>query len=345
MHYTPNGTAQTDLSYVGFKFADPKLVKKEIAVQNAGNFTFKIPAGDPNYEVESEFTFRQKTLLLSVSPHMHVRGKDFRYDLVFPDGKSETILWVPRYDFGWQTTYMLDKPRELPRGTKLYCVAHFDNSADNYANPDPGKDVTWGEQTWEEMMFGWFEMALADQDLTKPATESALRVKEFLETADTVSLDKQTKTLLAHALKDPKTFELVGFQLFELVPQLDRICVTTIKDDKLRLLAIQERLGLQTSFRSKSTIVKTKGQALADYATGGKTVVNPSLAETTGSVMVNMSRKDVRSSMHVPVQIDGLPATVNFWSAEASAFPPEAVRILEQVAHLMSGTSTAVAEK
>ncbi len=165
MHYTPNGTPAKDRSYVGFKWADPKTVKKEVAVQNAGNFTFKIPAGDPNYEVESEFVFRQKTLLLSVSPHMHVRGKDFRYDLIYPDGKSETLLWVPRYDFGWQTTYQLSEPKEVPRGSKLYCVAHFDNSADNYSNPNPNKEVTWGEQTWEEMMFGWFEMSLADQDL------------------------------------------------------------------------------------------------------------------------------------------------------------------------------------
>jgi peroxiredoxin len=345
MHYTPNGTAQKDRSYVGFKFADPKLVKKEVAVQNAGNFTFKIPPGDPNYEVESEFTFRQKALLLSVSPHMHVRGKDFRYDLVFPDGQRETILWVPKYDFGWQTTYMLSEPRELPRGTKLHCVAHFDNSADNYANPDPSKEVTWGEQTWEEMMFGWFEMALAEQDLTKPAGETALRAKEFLETADTITLDKEMKTLLGGALKDDKAFELVTFQLFELLPQLDRICVTQVKDDKIRLFRIQERLGLNTSFRSKSTVVKAKGQALADYALGDKTAVNQSLASTTGSVMANMSRKDIRSSMHVPAEIDGQRATINFWSAEGAAFPPEAVKLLEQVARLMAGGDTAIANK
>jgi hypothetical protein len=240
---------------------------------------------------------------------------------------------------------MLSEPRELPRGTKLHCVAHFDNSTDNYANPDPTKEVTWGEQTWEEMMFGWFEMALADQDLTKPATETALRVKEFLDTADTVTLDKEMKTLLRGALKDDKSFELVTYQILEMVPQLDRICVTQIKDDKIRLTRIQERLGLNTSFKSKSTVVKAKGQSLADYALGDKTVVNQTLAETTGSVMANMSRKDIRSSMHVPVEIDGQRATINFWSAEAGAFPPQAVKILEQVAHLMAGGGTAIANK
>jgi peroxiredoxin len=343
IHYTPNGTAQKDRSYVGFKFADPKQVKKEVAVQNAGNFTFKIPPGDPNYEVESEFVFRQKALLLSISPHMHVRGKDFRYDLVFPDGKRETILWVPRYDFGWQTTYMLDKPRELPRGTKMHCVAHFDNSADNYANPDPSVEVSWGEQTWEEMMFGWFEMSLADQDLSRPATAAALRVKEFLEVADTTALDDQQKTLLRKAIKDDKTFELVAYQLFELVPQLDRICVTTVDNGRIQLKSIQERLGLQTSLRSKSTRVKSDGQSLAEYALGDKTVVNQSLSGTKGSVMVQMSSKDIRSSMHVPVEIGGVRATINFWSAEAGAFPPAAVKILEQVARLLAEGSTSVA--
>src|SRR5262249_7179038 len=289
MHYTPNGTAATDRSYVGFKFADPNKVKKEVAVQNAGNFTFKIPPGDPNYEVQSEFVFRHKTLLLSVSPHMYVRGKDFRYDLVFPDGKKETVLWVPRYDFGWQTTYMLTEPKVLPRGTKLHCVAHFDNSSDNYANPDPTKEVSWGEQTWEEMMFGWFEMALADQDLTQPATASAERVKEFLAAADSIVLDDQLKVMAREALKNDKAFERFGYQLFELIPQLDRVCVTSVENDKLRLKMLQERLGLKSALRSRSTVVKAAGQSLADYALIDKTTINQELGGTKGSIMTQMA--------------------------------------------------------
>jgi peroxiredoxin/mono/diheme cytochrome c family protein len=345
MHYTPNGTAQKDRSYVGFKFADPKTVKKEVAVQNAGNFTFKIPANDANYEVESEFVFRQKALLLSISPHMHVRGKDFRYDLVFPDGKRETILWVPRYDFGWQTTYQLTEPRVLPKGTKMHCVAHFDNSADNKANPDPSKEVSWGEQTWEEMMFGWFEMSFADQDLTQPATASAMRVKEFMAQVDTIQVDDQLKSMARGAMKDDKTFERFGWQLFELVPQLDRICITTVDGDKLRLKMLQERLGLKTSLRSRSTVIKAAGQSLADYALGDKTAVNQEMGQTKGSVMMNMARKDILSSMHVPVEVDGHRATVNFWSAEAGAFPPEAVKLLEQIARLMVEGNGSVAQK
>jgi hypothetical protein len=276
---------------------------------------------------------------------MHLRGKDFRYDVVYPDGKSETVLWVPRYDFGWQTTYVLDEPKELPRGSKLYCVAHFDNSEDNYANPDPSIEVTWGEQTWEEMMFGWFEMALVEQDLTQPATANSLRVKDFLAAIDTVKLDEQTKVMAREGLVDDKSFERIGYQLLELVPQLDRICVTTVANDRLRLKMLMERLGLRTSLRSKSTVVRIKGESLADYALGDKVVVNETLAGAEGTIMAGMAKKDIRSSMHVPVMYKGQRATINFWSAEAGAFPPEAVKLLEEIAQLMAGGAEAVAQK
>ncbi len=166
MHYTPNGKAQSDQSYVGIKFADPKTVKREIAVQHSGTHDFVIPAGAPNHRVDSEYVFQHDSLLWSVSPHMHVRGKDFNYKLIYPDGREEVVLDVPQYDFGWQTTYIFDEPKRVPKGTKMQCVAHFDNSADNLNNPDPTKEVRYGPQTWEEMCYGWFEICLADQDLT-----------------------------------------------------------------------------------------------------------------------------------------------------------------------------------
>ncbi|HVU89748.1 MAG TPA: redoxin domain-containing protein [Pirellulales bacterium] len=338
MHYTPNGIAQSDRSFAGFVFADPATVKKEVAVQNAGNFTFKIPPQDPNYEVESEFVFRQNATLLTISPHMHVRGKDFFYELIYPDGKKETLLWVPKYDFGWQTTYWLTEPKQIPRGTKMHCVAHFDNSPDNLANPDPNATVQWGEQTWEEMMFGWFEMALTDQDLTAPATDSALRVKEFLKQAegDTIQVDDQLKQMARKALASPKSWELVTWQILELVPQVDRVCITTVDGDKLRLKMVQDRIGLKTPFHSTSTVVKAQGEALADYAAGDKVVVNDSLADVKGPTMNKMARKEIRSSMHVPVMIDGQRCTMNFWSTEEGAFPPQAAQILEQIAKLVA---------
>src|SRR5262249_43148263 len=117
--------------------------------------------------------------LFSFMPHMHLRGKDFLYKATFPDGKSEVLLSVPRYDFNWQNSYRPIEPLSLPKGTRIDCYAHFDNSADNPANPDPTKTVRWGEQTWEEMMIGWIgyypEGPLAQEsDLSRHEADQAV---------------------------------------------------------------------------------------------------------------------------------------------------------------------------
>ena len=98
-------------------------------------------------------------LLLSLTPHMHLRGKSFRYEAVFADGRRETLLDVPRWDFNWQLDYILAEPKLMPAGSKIVCTAYFDNSAENPANPDPSKWVRFGEQSWDEMMMGWFTAA------------------------------------------------------------------------------------------------------------------------------------------------------------------------------------------
>ncbi len=166
MHYTPNGSPQKDRSSVGIKFADPAEVKYRVATANAANGLFEIPAGDPAYQVESTRTYGRDVLMLSVFPHMHLRGKDFHYEVIYPDGKKETLMNMPRYDFNWQTSYVFNEPKRLPQGTTLHCTAHFDNSADNPANPDPTQPVRWGDQTWEEMMIGWFDIAVPkDMDI------------------------------------------------------------------------------------------------------------------------------------------------------------------------------------
>ena len=168
MHYTPNGSPQKDRSSVGIKFTDPASVKYRVATANAANGAFVIPAGDPAFKVESERTYGKDVVMLSVFPHMHLRGKDFHYELIYPDGRKETILNVPRYDFNWQTSYVFSESKQLPEGTTLHCTAHFDNSADNPANPDPTKPVRWGDQTWEEMMIGWFDIAVPkDTDIAQ----------------------------------------------------------------------------------------------------------------------------------------------------------------------------------
>lgn len=343
MHYTPNGTEQTDLSYLGVKFADPETVKKEVAVKNAGNFTFTIPAGDPNYEVESEFVFRQDSLLISVSPHMHVRGKDFLYTLLYPDGKEETVLWVPRYDFGWQATYTFEEPKVLPKGTRMHCVAHFDNSDDNLNNPDPTIDVRWGEQTWEEMMFGWFEMALVDQDLTQQAHGPIDRVQDFLDRVEVAGLevDGQTKEVASRALEKEEEFQFIAYYLADAVPQLDRVGITYVDErGKLRPMFVEEMNGLKSTLRSPSTVLKADGVELAKYISATEPVVNEDLSTSTDSLFKRMNRKGIVSSVHIPVVIDGVPATVNFWSGDAKAFPKQAVEYLSEVAQLIAKRGT-----
>ncbi len=156
MHYTPNGYPQEDLSYVGFRYTDPSTVENEARSSAVLNTFFSIPAGANDYSVTAEKVFDYDSLIVNMSPHLHTRGKAFRYELFYPDGTNEVILDVPQYDFNWQTTYQLAEPKKIPKGTKLVCTAWWDNSEENLSNPDPTKVVTWGEQTFEEMMIGFF---------------------------------------------------------------------------------------------------------------------------------------------------------------------------------------------
>jgi hypothetical protein len=131
----------------------------------ASNNKFTIPPGDSNYQVEAEFELGHDAKLSALLPHMHLRGKDFQYRLVYPTGETETILSVPHYDFGWQLWYQPVNDIVVPKGTKIAATAHFDNSPNNKNNPDPAKAVKWGDQSWEEMMIGFFDVTFpADMD-------------------------------------------------------------------------------------------------------------------------------------------------------------------------------------
>jgi peroxiredoxin len=160
VHYTPNGSPATDLSRIGFVFADPKTVTHEVRTTSAVQRRISIPPGAADYVLDATSRAApDDRLLLGYMPHMHLRGKAFSYEAVYPDGKKEMLLDVPKFDFNWQTSYRLAEPLKLPAGTKLHAVAHFDNSAENPNNPDPTKSVRWGEQTWDEMMLGYFDVA------------------------------------------------------------------------------------------------------------------------------------------------------------------------------------------
>lgn len=164
LHYTATGKAAEDNTSVGITFAKEKP-KKRVVTMAAMNRKFKIPPGSPAHEVTSDWVINETIELVSLMPHMHLRGKDFHYEVTYPTGEKEVLLDVPKYDFNWQFFYYLKDPKILPKGTRIDCTAHFDNSPNNAANPDPAKEVKWGDQSWEEMMIGWFEIAMdADAD-------------------------------------------------------------------------------------------------------------------------------------------------------------------------------------
>ncbi len=168
MHYTPTGSVQQDKTEIGLVFANLKQVDKELITTEALNADFVIPPGSANHIVTATTRPTQQELtLISLSPHMHVRGKSFRYELVLPTGEREVLLDVPKYDFNWQTRYVLAEPRRLPVGSVIFCRAVFDNSEDNPANPNPTKSIRWGEQTWDEMMIGFFDVMLPRDDTRK----------------------------------------------------------------------------------------------------------------------------------------------------------------------------------
>jgi len=164
VHYTPNGKDVTDRPRIGFTVAkaEPQRVYVSFGISSPSDAkSFAIPPNDPNWESPpASVEFTEDVELVWMFPHMHVRGKDMTYRLVYPDGKTETVLNVPHYDFNWQLGYDLAQPIHVPKGTKMIVTAHFDNSVNNKFNPDPNKTVYYGDMTWEEMMFPFFSVVV-----------------------------------------------------------------------------------------------------------------------------------------------------------------------------------------
>ena len=169
IHYTTNGKATTDRTSVALQFAK-ETPEYELRTVGVSNPRFLIPPGEANYRVDSAAEFTEDAIVWGVFPHMHVRGKSFDYRMVGPDGRSEPLLSVPRYDFGWQTSYVFQQPLKVAKGSRMECTAFFDNSTNNKFNPDPTKEVKWGDQTWEEMMIGWMDYSVANQRVVRTAS-------------------------------------------------------------------------------------------------------------------------------------------------------------------------------
>ena len=158
MHYTTIGEVVNDRTEIGVILAKepPTAQTRLVSGGQMPNNTFAIPPGHPNYEVTAQKTIDRDTYLANLYPHMHVRGKDVKYLVIYPDGREEVVLNVPKYDFNWQTRYQLAEPKFMPKGSILKVIAHYDNSPANRYNPDPTATVRWGDQTWEEMLIGYY---------------------------------------------------------------------------------------------------------------------------------------------------------------------------------------------
>jgi len=174
VHYTPNGKATVDQTKIGFTLAKAPAQRRFIimAPEHMANTGKLIPAGDANYETSGELTFNQDADLVWFMPHMHLRGKDMTYRLVYPDGQEKTALSV-KYNFNWQLGYEVQEPIKVTKGTRMIVTAHHDNSLNNPMNPTPGAAVAWGEMTSQEMMLPWFGVVV-DRD-AKPETIATYR--------------------------------------------------------------------------------------------------------------------------------------------------------------------------
>jgi hypothetical protein len=159
IHYTANGQAASDRSKVGITFAK-QAPKERVVNAFLMNETLRIPPGDANHRVDAKLTLQREVRLQSMFPHMHLRGKAFEYSATLPNGETRQLLSVPQYNFNWQLTYDLDQPLTLPAGSQLQATAFYDNSPNNKYNPDPAKEVFWGDQTWEEMLAGFVDLAI-----------------------------------------------------------------------------------------------------------------------------------------------------------------------------------------
>ncbi|MGH9592441.1 MAG: thiol-disulfide isomerase, partial [Bryobacteraceae bacterium] len=166
IHYTPSGKVVEDRTRMGLVFSSVPPTKRVLTLQ-MDNEKFVIPAGDPDFRVSAWGTLPNDALLLGFFPHMHLRGKAFQYTMLKDDGQPEVLLSVKPYDFYWQLSYRLATPRLLKKGTRLLWNAWYDNSANNPRNPDPTVDVRYGFQSWEEMMVGFFDVAV-DANIDKP---------------------------------------------------------------------------------------------------------------------------------------------------------------------------------
>ena len=192
LHYNATGRPEVDRSRIGIWLSDQPVTHEMLSrtigsplpttpdrtlpvIVNGEEVPRRevpvIPPFADDWAITMQTDVAEPITFYAISPHMHLRGKDMRFRLVWPDGRDEVLLDVPRYDFNWQTEFELVDPLHIPAGSRLIVEGHYDNSPRNRYNPAPHREVYWGEQSWDEMFEGWIKYSIDSQDLSKPATE------------------------------------------------------------------------------------------------------------------------------------------------------------------------------
>ena len=339
MHYTPAGSPQRDLSSVGLVFADPATVRRSVATGQAFDLDLKVPAGQSDYRSQASHRFSRDMLLYSLNPHMHLRGKSFRYELEHRDGSRELLLDVPRYDFNWRPSYYLAQPRYITKGTRIHCTAVFDNSAENLANPDPTVDVVWGTQTVDEMMIGWFT---GTTDVADTRPNGTPRAVQFLtETRESgTRLPPRLRLRAGKAMASNDNFVAFGQLLTEQLPQIDRADVSMLAGDEIVVMRLTQSPVVGIALGGIGRRVSTERQRLAMYVLGSTSVVHDDDADTILPPL-GQTAAPLKSSVHVPLTVNGRRCVANFWSRDPGAFGQKAVEMLEAtVAEMTRGAAS-----
>jgi hypothetical protein len=326
IHYTPNGAPQEDQTKIGLVFADPKTVRKQVKTEMVFNPRFAIPANAQDYPVEAEDALPEDTYVMSLVPHTHLRGKSFYFEALYPNGKKEILLDVPHYDFNWQNTYVLAEPKLLPKGTTIHCVATYDNSRFNPSNPNPEEEVRWGDQTWQEMMIGYYDAYSVAEDLVHHPGRAS-KLPEPLP-----ALDEDLQTKASHALDSDSAFDEFAAAVKKKLPKVDRVCLTDYSKGNLRVehCAYPGRVLLHLGSTGFERPGKN-GFALVFFGLSNEYHTIPDLSRGQG-VDLALLGKTLSSSAHVPVALDGKPGSLNFWSKEKNAFPGANEPLLRAIA-------------